>query len=183
MSVDARLVTAEELLEMPEDDGFRLELVRGELQRITWGGAEHGHLALTVGVSLWEFVRDRALGKVYGANTGFILASNPDTVHAPDAAFVRAERVVRTPKYFPGAPDLAIEVVSPNDLYCEVMTKTFEYLRYGTTAVVIIEPVTRTVHVFRVDQYWQPITDFLEVPDVVPGWKLPLSELFEEQLL
>jgi Uma2 family endonuclease len=179
MTVDTRLFTADELLEMP-DDGFRYELVEGELQKMSPAGTDHGRIGAIIGAHLLTFVRERRLGTVYSADTGFLLTRDPDTVRAPDAAFVRTERVVRTPRYFPGAPDLAIEVLSPNDSYREVELKTREYLRFGARAVVIVEPDTRTVRVFRQGQPIQDVTDVLTIEEVVPGWTLPLSEIFED---
>jgi Uma2 family endonuclease len=179
MTVDARVFTADELLEMPED-GNRYELVEGELQKMSPAGTDHGDIAMTIGAHLKSFVRQRQLGKVYSADTGFLLAQQPDTVRAPDVAFVRTERVVKTPKYVPGAPDLAIEVLSPGDSFREVEIKIREYLRHGTQAVVIVEPETRLVRVYRAGQSPEDVVDGLTVDDVVPGWKMPLSEIFEE---
>ena len=87
-----RPITADELLEMP-DDGFRYELVAGELRRRTPAGDAHGEIAATLSGLLFAHVRAHGLGRVYAAETGFRLATDPDTVRAPDVAFVRRERV------------------------------------------------------------------------------------------
>jgi hypothetical protein len=103
------------------DDGFRYELVRGELRRMPPAGDEHGYLALEIASDLRNHVKANNLGRTDAAETGFKLASDPDTVRAPDVAFVRrerAEKVGRVTGYWPGAPDLAVEVVSPNDTPC-----------------------------------------------------------------
>src|SRR6266568_2091390 len=112
------LMTADELLHLP-DDGFRYELVRGELRKMSPSGADHGDVAAVIVWSLLNHVRKNRLGKVYTADAGFRIGRGPDTVLAPDAAFVRAARVVKTRKFFEGPPDLAIEVVSPGDSYTE----------------------------------------------------------------
>jgi len=180
MTVDARLMTAEELLEMP-DDGNRHELVNGELLTMTPAGEEHGGIGLAIAARLWNHVQTHRLGKAYNADTGFVLRSSPDTVRAPDAAFVRADRVVHLQQYFPGAPDLAVEVISPNDRYTEVEEKVREYLAAGSRMVVVIDPRRHTaiVHTPAATQRLS-IDDTLDGADVVPGWRLPLRELFEE---
>ena len=173
--------TAEELLQMP-DDGFRYELVEGELREMSPSGLEHSRIAMLIGSSLAVHVRKHRLGVVCGADGGFLLGRDPDTVRAPDGAFVSAARFVRTVKYFPGAPDLAIEVVSPNDRWSEIDEKTAEYLRAGARAVVIVDPEKQVVRIYRQsgkDVIASTAETMLEVDDVVPGWKLPLTEVFE----
>lgn len=141
VAIDAALAsTADELLCMP-DDGMRHELVRGEVRTITPAGAEHGRLAARAARLLDAHVEGNGSGVVFSAETGFVLASDPDTVRAPDAAFVRkkrAEEIGRTEKYWPGAPDFAVEIVSPNDTFHEVQDKALEWLAAGTTAVLVL---------------------------------------------
>jgi Uma2 family endonuclease len=177
MTVDTRLPTADELLRMP-DDGFRYELVRGELRKMSPAGGDHGDIAMTIGAHLKSFAKASSLGKVYAAETGFLLSRNPDTVRAPDVAFVRTERVVKTSGYIPGAPDLVIEVVSPSDTYSEVRAKTREWLNAGTRAVVIVDGAKRLVEVHRMNEM-VIVDDVLAVEDVVPGWRLAVAEIFE----
>lgn len=179
MTVDARVFTADELLRLP-DDGSRYELVRGELRQMSPAGYDHGDIAMTIGAHLKTYVRAHRLGKVFAAETGFMLARNPDTVLAADAAFVRTERVLpRGPGFFPGPPDLAVEVISPSDSYSNVVVKTREWLRGGTRAVVVVDPPTMNVEVHRPSGAVTRINDVLAVDDVVPGWTLPLAEIFE----
>src|ERR1043165_1921410 len=108
MTVDTRLMTADELLQMP-DDGMRHELVRGELTTMVPPGIEHGEIALAIGAELRAFVKQHGLGRAY-VETGYVLERNPDTVRGPDVSFVRADRVVKSRKYYSGPPDLAVEV-------------------------------------------------------------------------
>ena len=183
MATTEQLVTAEQLLDMP-DDGFRYELVRGELRKMPPAGHQHGRVAMKVGSRLEVFATENGLGYAYAAETGFVLASDPDHVRAPDAAFVRRERAevaATTPGFFPGPPDIAIEVISPNDLYTEVEDKVADYLAAGTVAVVLVDPRRRTVKVHRssTDTVELAESDTLEVSDVVPGWRMPVREMFE----
>jgi Uma2 family endonuclease len=176
MTVDTRLMTADELLRMP-DDGFRYELVQGELRKMSPAGEEHGDVVHQIAMRLGYHVAERKLGKVYASDTGFMISRNPDTVRAPDVSFIRAERVVRTKHFIPLAPDLAIEVISPSDSYSAVTRKKDEYLRAGTPAVVIVDPDRKLVEIHRPTGVIM-VKDVLSVDDVVPGWQLPLSEIF-----
>jgi Uma2 family endonuclease len=174
-----KLMTADELLATPDHGAHRYELVQGELIAMSPAGAEHGDISLAIGASLRAFVTARKLGKAYGAETGFVLGRDPDTVRSPDAAFVSAERVVKTSKYFPGPPDLAVEVISPTDLFTDVDDKVREYLRAGVRMVIVVNPrnETATVHSPNAATHLA-IDDALSGGDVVPGWSLPLRELF-----
>src|SRR5438105_13261243 len=109
MSTTEQLMTADELLRMP-DDGFRYELVKGELRKLAPAGHEHGRVAINFTWRLAQRVTTNQLGVVYAAETGFTLATNPDTVRAPDVAFVSRARVAevkRTSGHGSGPPDLA----------------------------------------------------------------------------
>lgn len=182
MTTANQKITAEDLLRMP-DDGFRYELVNGELIKMAPAGREHGYLAMRVGGPLWQYVETHQLGEVYAAETGFQLASNPDTVRAPDVAFVSQQRLEEAGPvrgYWPGAPDLAVEVISPNDTYTEVQDKVLTWLDAGTRMVVVLNPRRRTVTVYRSRTDITILTenDTLDGRDVVPGWTLPVADLF-----
>ena len=183
MVTTTRPMTAEELLNMP-DDGFRFELVRGELRKRSPAGHVHGRHTAYIGVSLGAQVKANGLGKVYAAGTGFKLASNLDHVRAPDTAFVRRERAEaagHATDYFPGAPDLVIEVVSPSDRYAEVDEKVADWLGAGAQAVVVVNPRGRVVRVHRslTDVVVLTESDTLDVSDIVEGWQMPVREIFE----
>ena len=182
MATKAKLMTAEELLEMP-DDGFRYELVRGELRKMAPAGRTHGKRGNRVNYSLSAHVYENNLGEVYLAESGFHLASDPDHVLAPDVAFVSREREESAPEedgFFPGPPDLAIEVISPSDRYTEVEAKVEEWFNAGTLMVIVVNPRNRTVRVYRslVDSDLLTEQDTLEGGDVVPGWKLQVADIF-----
>jgi Uma2 family endonuclease len=169
-------MTADELLRLP-DDGARYELVRGELRKMSPTSYKHGRIVMRVASSLESYVSERGLGGVSGSDNGFRIARDPDTVRAPDIAFVRAERDVDVDGYFEGAPDAAFEVVSPSDRYTEVVEKTQDWLRAGSQVVVVIDPRIRTVRVHRTGGTTD-VVDAIEIDDVVPGWKLPLRSVF-----
>ena len=182
MATAHQLITAEELLRMP-DDGYRYELVRGELRKMAPAGHIHGRIAINVTTPLDRHVRAHALGTVYAAGTGFKLASNPDIVRAPDVAFIRRERVEAVGDvegYWPGAPDLAVEVISPSDTYAEVQEKVFDWLYAGAQMVILVMSRKRAVTVYRslTDIVMLTEHDTLDGGDVVPGWRLPVRELF-----
>jgi Uma2 family endonuclease len=175
-------MTAEELLRMP-DDGFRYELVRGELVKMAPAGEEHGDIAMRVGAPLWQYVETNKLGRVYAAETGFQIASNPDTVRVPHAAFVSQQRIgeVRPGRgYRVGAPDLAIEVLSPSDTYTGVEDKVHDWLDAGTLMVIVVNPRRQTVTVYRsrTDIVILTKDEELDGKDVVPGWTLRIADLF-----
>ena len=174
------LITADELLQM-KDDGFRYELVRGELVKMSPAGHQHGRIVLNLTTPLDQFVRANRLGAVYAAETGFKLSE--DVVRAPDAAFIRRERVEAvglTTGFWPGAPDLAAEVVSPGDTHAEVQDKIADWLDAGTRLVVVVNPSTQTVALYysRSDIRILTIEDVLDGGQVVPNWTLPVRDLF-----
>ena len=183
MTTQVQLTTADELLRRPRGEN-RHELIRGELKTMAPAGNEHGNLAMDFGTLLNVYVRANKLGRVYAAETGFKLTTNPDTVRAPDVAFIsqkRLDEVGPVQGYWPGAPDLAVEVISPNDLYTEVSEKVAEWLRAGSKLVVVVNPRTQQVFVHlsptKVDVLG--VGDTFEGGEVVPGWQLPIEELFE----
>ena len=183
MATTERLVTADELLEMP-DDGFRYELVRGELRKTPPAGYSHGKIAWAIALRLGAHVESNSLGAMSIAETGFVLGSDPDHVRVPDAAYVRQERddaACELQGFFPGPPDIAIEVISPSDRYTEVDEKVADYLAAGTLAVIVVNPRCRTVRVHRPPSGTVELTetDTLEIDNVVPGWRMAVGEMFE----
>jgi Uma2 family endonuclease len=182
VAIKEKLYTAEELLRLP-DDGMRRELVEGEIKTMTPAGNEHGYLALKIGRLLGNHVADNELGRVYAAETGFKIAADPDTVRAPDAAFVNRERVEKVgdvPGFWPGAPDLAVEVVSPGDTHAEVVEKSLAWLDAGCRMVLVAEPGRKVVTVYRSREDIRILTgdEVVDGADVVPGWRLPVTEIF-----
>jgi len=181
-STITRSVTADELLAMP-DDGYRYELVKGELIRMSPAGNEHGRIAARITSQLLVHVDANDLGEVCAAETGFVIAENPDTVRAPDAAFVRKERVEasgRIDSYRRGAPDLAVEVISPNDTVREVEEKVSEWLEAGTRMVWVVSPKLRSVTVYQSLTNVVTFTekDQIEGGAVVQGFRIAVAKFF-----
>lgn len=182
MAVEPEIVTAESLWRMA-DDGMRRELVRGRLRVMTPAGAEHGRVAMRVGRLLAGHVDQHDLGVAFAAETGFVLGHDPDTVRAPDAAFVskeRADLVGRTARFWPEAPDFATEVVSPDDRFREVEEKALAWLEAGTIAVLVLDPTRQTATVYRGRREARVHrgAETIDLSDAVPGWRVRLSELF-----
>ena len=181
-TTETKLVTADELLLMP-DDGFRYELVRGELKRMSPTGDEHGRVTMELAFALYQYVKLNNLGRVYAAETGFKLESDPDTVRAPDIAFVNMERIQaagRIQGYRGGAPDLAVEVLSPGNTKREMTEKVKEYFAAGARSVWIVNPKLKTVTVFHSLTDIMTLTekDTLDGGKVVPGFQIPVAEIF-----
>ena len=177
-----KLFTAEELLCLPTP-GRRLELVKGKVYEMAPAGGRHGGGAMNMGTFLNVHVRSNGLGRVFAAETGFILRRNPDTVRAPDAAFVSTNRLPAgeiPDGYIDLAPDLVVEVVSPSDRRREVREKVEEWLRAGVRLVWVLNPVTRSASAYRSLDDIRHLTedDILDGEDVAPGFACRLGELF-----
>ena len=146
-------------------------------------GAEHGVLSIRIGVLVSEYVETHRLGVCFAAETGFILQRDPDTVRAPDVAFVAADRVPNTgipTFYWPSAPDLAVEVLSPRDRAVAVQRKVEEYFAAGTRLVWIVAPAARAVQVHQSphDVHLLRDGDELSGDDVLPGFRCQVKRLF-----
>lgn len=183
MRRQARVITADEFERLPSDD-YRYELVAGVVHRMSPVGGRHGMLTVRLGAVLAEWVEHQQAGVVM-TETGFVLATSPDTVRAPDLSFVRAHRIpIGGPPVglWRGAPDLAVEVLSPNDRRTDVDVKTQEYLRHGVTLVWVVDPSAKTIAVYRTGK--SPVTlslqDALHGADILPEFELPLTKVFPE---
>jgi Uma2 family endonuclease len=182
MSTATQLMTADDLWRLP-NDGMRHELVKGVLHTMPPAGFEHGVVGLNLSTPLDQHVRANRLGIVVAAETGFLIATNPDTVRGPDIGFVRQDRIQATgipKKYWPGAPDLAVEVVSPNDTVFEVDDKVQEWLDAGTRLVWVVNPKGRTVTVHRpgATPIILTVNDLLDGEQVVPGFSIRVADIF-----
>jgi len=178
-----KLMTAGDLLNVPDDGYHRYELVRGRLVCMSPSTSRSARVAARLLARVGIFVEQHELGAWGGMEWGFRIATNPDTVRAPDVAFVRAERVSqggRPDEFWQGAPDFAVEVVSPTDRYSDIIDKVREYLDTGTRLVWAIDPGPRTAIVFRRDgtYTWLGEHGTLNGEDVLPGFTLPLAQIW-----
>lgn len=162
--------------------GKQVELVRGQLVVREPPATRHGAIAATLGYHLSRFVRQHGLGMVFAQDTGFKIASDPDTVRAPDVGFVARERADRIPQrgYAELSPDLVAEIRSPDDPPAEVLAKVAEWLAAGTRLVWVVDPRRSTVHVYRQDGSLSLLgeNDSLDGEDVLPGFVCALTEVF-----
>jgi Uma2 family endonuclease len=177
-----KLMTAEDLEEMAPEE-VRYELIRGELQRMAPAGGEHGEVTFEIGRLTGNHVAAHGLGRVYSADTGFLLSRNPDTVLAPDVAFVRADRLPPQAErrgFMPVVPDLVVEVVSPSDRPGYVEDKVAIYLGAGVPLIWVFDPWQRRVRVHRPGQPMRELTidDTLDGEDVLPGFRLAIRDVF-----
>jgi Uma2 family endonuclease len=168
------------------DDGFRYELVKGDLIRMSPAGDEHGRVAMNLAGPLHHHVSTNKLGVVYAAETGFKLESGPDTVRAPDVAFVSNERLelTGTPRsYRECAPDLVVEVLSPGDSASEVQAKVAQWLQADARMVWVVSPKLRTITAYRslTDIVVFSERDTIDGSSVVPGFRLPVAEVFQSR--
>ena len=176
-----RGMTAEELFDLP-DDHMRHELVEGELRTMSPAGGEHGRVALRIGARVLDHVDEHGLGVAFAAETGFVLRRAPDTVRAPDVAFVASARLpAASGRGFPElAPDLVVEVVSPSDRASEVAAKAAMWLDAGVRLVWVVDPQARLAAVHHPGGLVTVLREdgALDGEDVLPGFRLPLAPLF-----
>lgn len=179
MAVQERLYTAQDLLALPHDTK-RYVLVEGRLIEMSPTGKMHGRLTSRLTSLLDTFVSAHHLGQVYGAETGFRVSENPDTVYGIDAAFVSKARAQYGDGYFNGAPDLAVEVVSPGNAQVELHQKIRDYFAAGASHVWVVYPRTRVIYQYLSTDQIRVLheEDVLEVPDLLPGFSLRVGALF-----
>ena len=178
--VSTTAMTAEELLHLNLPDK-RTELVRGRLVVREPAGYRLGDAAMSIGAALFNHVRAHQLGRVFAAETGFTLARNPDTVRAPAVAFICNARLLDPPPrgFAEMAPDLAVEVLSPDDRPGEVLAKVADWLTAGCQLVWVVDPVRTTARVYRADGTETLLSphDSLEGEQLLPGFSAQLDAL------
>jgi Uma2 family endonuclease len=177
-----KLFTAEDLAAMGADAPYELDM--GELVEVSPSFGDASAIAANIIAPLNFYVKRRKLGIVFSSDGGFFLTRNPDTVRSPDAAFVRKERIppgYRLRSFIPVAPDLAVEVLSSSNTHREIERKIALYLAAGTTLVWVAHPLRQTVEVVRpgVERRLLRSGDVLDGEDVLPGFRLPVAEIFD----
>ena len=185
MSTSTSQMTADELLRLPNPiGGQRYELVRGALRVYEPAGGRHGEIISTLSGLLFMYLRSHPIGALLSADTGFTLERGPDTVRAPDIGFVSAARIPPEgigDKFINGAPDLAVEVVSPGDSITEAEEKVAEYLRTGARLVWVVSPKLRRVTVYRAHASSRALdeSERLDGGDVLPGFSCSVRDIFQ----
>ncbi len=174
-------MTAEKFFELC--DGQTCELVNGEFITMSPAGGRHGKFTSRIPRIVGDFVEEHDLGETFGAETGFIIFRNPDTVRAPDFAFIAKERlglIDEFDKFLSIPPDLAVEIVSPDDRWTKIEEKVNDYLRAGVRLVWVINPSTQTIHVYHGFSNVVVLTrnDTLEGTGVLPGFSIPVARIF-----
>jgi Uma2 family endonuclease len=181
MQTHERLVTAEEFARIPNDD-WHYELVEGRVIRVSPPGSRHAVLITHIATLLGQHATTNHLGAVMSVG-GFKIAANPDTVREPDIAFVDQARIPATgvpDGYWPGPPDLAVEIKSPGDRPSEIRAKVSDYLARGVRLVWVVDPKALTVTAHRPES--PPVVhgpdDALAAGDVLPGFSSLVRRLF-----
>ena len=162
----------------------RYELINGELRTMSPSSHEHGRIGVRVTVPLAEFVWKHGLGEVFGMETGFLLTSKPDTVLAPDVSFIsesRAREIRKGKGYWPGPPDLAVEVLSPSDYQPKTRKKVAQWLGFGTKQVWIVDckHETVTIHRSATEAITFELEDTLVAEDLLPGFSILVADIFK----
>jgi Uma2 family endonuclease len=185
MVTQTKRYTADDLWRVSHQPGAgRFELVKGVLIEMTPTGEAHGVIALWLGHLVLSFVEAHDLGEVTGAETGFRLAVDPDTVRAPDIGFIAAARLTAptSERYFPGPPDLAVEIISPGDMASDIHSKVIDYLHAGTRLVWVVYPSSKTIAVYT-GSTGATILDqdtSLDGGDILPGFCIPVHDVFKK---
>jgi len=166
------------------DDGHRYEIVNGELVDMGNSGAKHGYIAIVLSSALFAVVLAQKLGVLFDSSTAFKMKSG--NKRSPDIAFFAKERLQGMRElpsgFLEGAPDLAVEVLSPGNTIEEMDDKIAEYFENGTRLVWVISPTQHYVLVYRSAQEPDRLlksVDFLDGEEVVPGFSFPVADLFQ----
>ena len=176
------LLTADDLLRL-SSGGVRGELIRGALSETMPTGHRHGKIATRLVMRLGAFIEPRRLGTLTASDSGVWLERDPDTVREPDVAFFSAEKIpldADIPGYAEVAPDIVVEIVSPNDRRAEVNDKALMWLRYGVRLVWVVRPEERLIDVHRDGHPVATLSESesLDGLDVLPGFSCPVREVF-----
>jgi Uma2 family endonuclease len=181
-TVAQKLITAEEFMNMPDpEDGSRQELLQGVIITMPPPQGRHGVCCMEVARLISNHVKANKLGFTTCNDAGFISERDPDSVRGPDVAFYGHQRVTEIPNgYFEVSPDLAVEVLSPNDADSRVQEKVRHYLKHGVSMVWLVDPRLQIVTVYRHLKRAQTLkeSDTLLGEDVLPGFSCGVAEFF-----
>lgn len=164
-----------------EHPDYRMELVGGEIIFMSPSGLESDEVAAEIVAQLRNWIKPRRLGRVTASSGGFRLPNQDGDVRAPDAAFILAERLPRTTEdYAELVPDLMFEVKSKTDKLAKLRQKIQQFLELGTKVGVLVDPRTRTMEVYRLNEDMVVLRDgdVLQLPELLPSWELPVAEVW-----
>jgi len=182
-TVTEKLLTAEEYAQMP-DLGYRTELYRGKVIKMPPPGSRHGQICSKIVRVLGNYVDNSDLGHILCNDSGVITERDPDSVRGADVSFFSFARLPKGPlpdDYPSVAPELVFEVLSPNDRWQKVLVKIAEYLSIGVSIVCIVEPRTSKIYLYRSEEPLEVLgsDDVWTVPEVLPGFSIPVRQFFE----
>ena len=178
MATQTTLLSLADYAALPRD--ARFELVEGELKELTFPRWDHSQIQFNLALILGVYLKANPIGRA-GTEFGFVLSRDPDTLRGPDVYFIRNERLglIEGGSWMEGAPDLAIEILSPSNRRRDVHDKIAQYFRAGAQLVWVVDPDTRTVHVHHADGRTQAEAESLDAPDLLPGLKVSVREIFD----
>jgi Uma2 family endonuclease len=178
-----KLVTISEFAAIQREDRQQ-ELVKGKVVEMNLPKPKHGFICAEIAAILREFVKPRKLGRVFCNDSGVITERDPDSMRGPDVGYYSYSQVPPgevADEYFDVVPELAFEVVSPDDVWARILEKVAEYLDAGVKVVCVADPRNKTVQVHRADRPVQHVNsdDELTLPDVLPGFACKVWQCFD----
>lgn len=181
--LDTALLTADDFLHL-QDGGAATELVRGRIVEMNRPYTSHGYFMMRIAFILQQYVQQQDIGRIVGGDAGVVTERNPDTVRGPDVAFYSYQRIPKgplPPGYWPASPELVVEIRSCDDRWKAIIHKAGEYLAAGVLTVAVVDPETLRVHLFSADREVSILNrdDQLTFPDILPGFSITVSRLFE----
>jgi len=182
-TVAEKLLTAEEYARLP-DPGYPTELIRGRIVEKSSPGSRHGQICNKIGRLLGNYAEDRDLGHVLNNDSGVVTERGPDSVRGPDVAYYSFAKVPRGPLtdgYLPVPPEIAFEVLSPDDRWPKVLAKIAEYLEVGALLVCVVNPRKNTVHLYRPEEPDRVLgpEDEWSAPEILGDLCIPVRRFFE----
>jgi Uma2 family endonuclease len=183
LTTGEKLISVAEFAAMPSSERQQ-ELVKGKVVEMNLPKPKHGFICSEIAGILREFVKSGKLGRVFSNDSGVITERDPDSMRGPDVGYYSYSRVPAgkvSDDYFDVKPELAFEVVSPDDVWARVLEKVAELLDAGVTVVCVADPRNETIQIHRVDQPVQYLRgeDELTFPDILPGFSCRVSQCFD----
>lgn len=179
--LQTKIYTVEDLENLSNEDGAKYELYDGELTLMPPSQRNATELGVEIASLLRNFTRGKGFGYIAGADGGYILSREPDTFVSPDGSFISKERAGerKSTGYYPVAPDLAVEVISPSDRAADIRRKIDLYLQHGTRLIWVVYPQTRTIEVHTsIGSRNLTVEDALEGGEVLPGFNASIRDIF-----